>query len=95
MSDSERLEEWIEANPDAYAWFLERAALYVERGHRFSAKELAEGYRWSALPAGVVRKYKWNNTLTAALARRIVRDLPAAKRLIETRRARCDAEAVA
>lgn len=80
-------------NPKAYRAMAEKAIELRRRGHRVSASWLIEWYRLEQ-PASFEQgqnAFKIDNTLSAALARSLMRDYPdELAGAFETRKAACD-----
>lgn len=85
-----KADEWVAAN--WYAWCRMKGIAwgYVNEGRRFSMERLFQEARYDMATNGCSDGFKVNNNTRAALARRLVREIPAAGKYIETRSSKVD-----
>jgi len=77
-------DEWIAANPDAWAFMKQQAMTSAVYGRRFGVKSLCEHVRWHMLAEGNTA-FKLNNNHSAAFARRLKEEVPACAPYLQTR----------
>lgn len=81
---------WVFNNHYAWERMKEEAVKRADAGKRFSISDLAEEARWRMKTEGKDCGFKVNNSLRAALARRLIRECPEVEPFIETRSSKVD-----
>lgn len=69
-------DEWIEANPDAWAYIVQQATRSAAMGRKFSVRQLAEYVRWHFQVNRGRSEFSLNNNWTSAFARRLGKEHP-------------------
>ncbi len=78
---------WIDTNPEIYGLFRKFAFQALKTGRHFGMKALAERVRWECnVEWG--GSFKVNNNFVTYIGRRLIREYPELKPLIETRKTR-------
>jgi hypothetical protein len=78
--------EWMDANPEAMAFFRSYAKELLARRRRFGIALLAERVRWEMHFATHSEDgYRINNNHKAYIARVLIAEMPGLKALIKTR----------
>lgn len=93
LSGSEMMKramEWRSVNINAWSRMKEIAIERIREGRRFSIAELAEEARYRMRTKGHDQGFKINNSLRAALARLLIKELPPAADYMEIRSSRVD-----
>lgn len=86
----ERLNRWVVANWYAWERIKEAAVERARAGMHFSISDLAEEARYRMRTAGKDQGFKINNSLRAAMARRLIRECPEVEPFIEIRSSKVD-----
>lgn len=82
----QRFRAWIKLHPEAYEHFVLFAIQAAKQGRkRFGSKAIVERMRWYVAMEWEGDKYKINNSFTALLSRKFIRDYPEYEHLFETR----------
>lgn len=82
----QQADDWITANPDAYARFVELAMEKVARGESFSIASLTEVVRWDAsVRFANGSDFAISNSIRRYLALRMVEDHPSIGPFITTK----------
>ena len=84
-----KADEWVRKNPDAWLFIRNEAVSRTDQRKRFGIGELCEQVRWDMYAQGI-DSFKVNNTIRAALARRLIAEYPPCKDYIEIRSSVCD-----
>ncbi len=82
--------KWVDANPDVFAWMLNRAKARAALGRRVSVSLLVEEARDNGIGVKDGETFAISNTIQAALARYIVELAPEIRPHIELRRSKAD-----
>ena len=82
-------EEWIKKNPVAWSKMVVIANDMYNHNRHFSISLLAEEARYYMRVNGI-DQFKINNSIRAALARRLITDNPYLEGFIETRKSKID-----
>lgn len=86
----ERAGRWVVGNWYAWERMKEEAVKRAREGRRFAISDLAEEARYRMRTEGKDQGFKINNSLRAALARRLIRECPEVKPYIEIRASKVD-----
>jgi len=82
----QQADDWIAANPDVYARFIELALEKVGRGEQFSIAAVTEVVRWdAAVRFAKGRDFAISNSIRRYLALRMVEDRPEIEPFITTK----------
>ena len=87
MTDCAEL--WVQSNPVAWGKMVKIAKKFARKKRHFSMKFLAEEARYYMRVHGI-DQFKINNSLTAPLARKLIKDNPELSEFIETRKSKVD-----
>lgn len=81
---NQKADEWVSKNWKVWAWMKLQAALFAQKGKRFSIARLVEEARYTK-PVEGIDEYRINNDLRAPLARRLRKEVPTCRDYIEIR----------
>lgn len=82
-------EQWVESNPIAWGKMVKIGKKFARKNRHFSMKLLAEEARYYMRVRGI-DAFKINNSLTAPLARKLIKDNPELSGFIEIRKSKVD-----
>lgn len=85
-----RTNHWVTSNWYAWERMKEEAVKRARQGRRFSISDLAEEARYRMRTEGKDQGFKINNSLRAAMARRLIRECPEVEPYIEIRASKVD-----
>lgn len=78
-------DEWIEANPEAWAFMAEQARASAANRRRFGIGALCEVVRWQMRNVRGDGDFRLNNNHRARFARRLIEEVPECGPYITTR----------